>query len=1199
MEGGPENSMPSESLWNELIDELAQRCGIEAEYTDNAGQVHVTSRETKQLLLQAMGLKLDSLAELQQAVADRRQRPWNRLLEPVVVWFQSAGPPLCNLYLPLPEGQLPGHLAIHWQLEDEADQVEQGQIQGPELKLIETRLVEGQNYGRLELPLPGNLALGYYELRVEVRTLDQNLTGRTRLIMAPDQAYVPPALAAGGRTWGLIFPLYALRREHGWGVGDFGDLLAMVDWAGSELQAGLIGLNPFNTLTNRYPEDVSPYSPSSRLFWSMIYLDLEAIPELADCPAAQALLAQPSFQAERERLNQADQVDYASVFNLKRRFLKLLFDTFGERHGLPEQPRTARGQALASYIAQEGQPLQTLALFQSLADHWQQQGHNFYSWSEWPPEYQHPDHAAVQAFARRHPREILFYQYVQWLVEEQLQRVVKRADDLALPVGLYPDLALGVYPGGHDTWSYQDQFALPMEIGAPPDAFNPQGQNWQLPPLIPERLRETGYQLFIDTLQKSCRPAGALRVDHVMGLFRLFWIPQGKSPAAGAYVRYNWEELLGVLALESVRHQTLIIGEDLGTVPGYIRETLAREQIFSYRLFYFERTANGRFCAPEDYPALALASTTTHDLPTLAGYWTGRDIEVRERLGLYSHPDLADQDRQERQLDKGRILELLATHNLLPPGCPREPQALPELSDDLRWAILSLLAQTPCRLLALNLEDVFGGLDQQNFPGTIHEYPNWRLKMPWSVEQMRRSPQARRLAALMADQRPRPAVHKPTERITMANVPIIYNLFPLLAGPIRRWADHLDRIAAMGFNWIFVNPFHYPGFSGSLYAIKDYFGFHPLLVGEDQDPEASLQNFVDQAGQRGLSVMMDLVINHTAVDSPIVDQHPEWFAKNPDGSIKNPSCIDPADDTKVTVWGDLAEINYWPPPDPEGLLAFWETVLKKYIDLGFKGFRGDAAYKIPGSFWAKLIAAARAINPEVCFVAETLGCRLEEMAQLREAGFDYLCNSSKWWDFQADWCLEQYESNRRIAPSISFPETHDTPRLAAEARGAVEIVRQRYLFAAFFSAGLMLPMGYEYGFRKRLNVVKTRPQDWEEPRFDLTNFIRAVNQLKQSCPIMLEEGPIKRLTPAPAPVVMLLKSSDTYTGQVLAVINTKRRARRLVLPDWEAVMGVPANAIVDLTPETVPLPLEALRQITLEPAEIRLFYAPGNEKQKT
>ncbi|MBW1918508.1 MAG: 4-alpha-glucanotransferase [Deltaproteobacteria bacterium] len=749
--------MRPDNLWNDLVDELAQWCGIEPEYTDNAGQVHVTSRQTKWTLLHAMGLKLDSLADLQEAVLERRQRPWNRLLEPVRVVPQVTGPIICNLHLTLPEGNLPENLEIDWELIDELGQVGGGQLRGPELQVTETRLINDQWRGRLELSLPENLPLGYYEFRVQVRSSDQPQEGRSRLIIAPDRGYVPPYLEAGGRTWGLIFPLYALRRPHGWGVGDFGDLLETVNWAGGELHAGLVGLNPVNALSNRYPDDVSPYAPSSRLYWSMIYLNMDAIPELADCPAAQALLTQPSFRAERERLNKSDKVDYAAVFSLKRRVLDLLFNTFLDRHGLPHQPCTARGQALARYIAQEGEALQTFAIFQSLTDHWRKQNRNYRSWSDWPPQYQNPGDNAVQAFARQHPREILFYQYVQWLLEEQLQKVADQTRGLGMPVGLYPDLALGVDQGGHDTWSNQNLFALKMEIGAPPDAFNPQGQNWQLPPLIPERLRESGYQFFINTLQKNCRPAGALRVDHIMGLFRLFWIPQGKSPSEGAYVRYDAEDLLRILALESLRHQTLIIGEDLGTVPGYIRETLARYQIFSYRLFYFERTPGGRFCAREDYPALALASVTTHDLPTLAGFWAGRDIEVKDRLQLYPHPEMADLERQERQTDKRRILEILKAYNLLPEDYPQEPEALPELTEELRWGILAFLAQTPCRLLALNLEDIFGGLDQQNFPGTIHQYPNWRLKMPWSLSQMRQSPQAHRLAALMARYRPRTA----------------------------------------------------------------------------------------------------------------------------------------------------------------------------------------------------------------------------------------------------------------------------------------------------------------------------------------------------------------------------------------------------------------------------------------------------------
>jgi starch synthase (maltosyl-transferring) len=427
----------------------------------------------------------------------------------------------------------------------------------------------------------------------------------------------------------------------------------------------------------------------------------------------------------------------------------------------------------------------------------------------------------------------------------------------------------------------------------------------------------------------------------------------------------------------------------------------------------------------------------------------------------------------------------------------------------------------------------------------------------------------------------------------MPETTLIYNLFPPLLGPIPRWEEHLKRIAAMGFTWLYLNPIHTPGLSGSLYAVKDYFGLNPLFFPESgKDPEIALKHFLKAAGRRGLKVMLDLVINHTAIDSPLVKEHPEWYAQDEDGQIKHPGAIDPADATRVTVWGDLAELEYWPPPDPEGLLNFWHTVVAKYLRLGFRGFRADAAYKIPGEFWERLISEARRLEPRARFFAETLGCRLEECAQLSSAGFDFLYNSSKWWDFQADWCLQQYQRFRRVAPSISFPETHDTPRLAAESGGALEVARQRYLFAAYFSSGLMMPMGFEYGFQKHLHVVQTRPEDWETPIYDLTEFITRVNRMKRRCPVLLEEGPQVRLSPEDEPVVMLIKSRDNERGRVLAVINATHEPQTAVMPDNFQMLGRPPGAWRDLTPEEPPLKLRRGLELPLAPAEMRIFYHP-------
>jgi starch synthase (maltosyl-transferring) len=427
----------------------------------------------------------------------------------------------------------------------------------------------------------------------------------------------------------------------------------------------------------------------------------------------------------------------------------------------------------------------------------------------------------------------------------------------------------------------------------------------------------------------------------------------------------------------------------------------------------------------------------------------------------------------------------------------------------------------------------------------------------------------------------------------MSEPALIYNLFPPLAGTIPQWEKHLERIADLGFTWIFLNPITTPGLSGSLYAVKDYFGINPRFYPESgTDPEAALVHFLKAAQGRGLKVMLDLVINHTAIDSPLVKEHPEWYAKDDKGKIKHPGAIDPADATKVTVWGDLAELEYWPPPDPEGLLHFFDAVVSKFLRLGFMGFRADAAYKIPGDFWGRLIGEAKKLEPQAQFFAETLGCRLEECSQLSSSGFDFLYNSSKWWDFQEPWCLEQYNTFRHLAPSVSFPESHDTERLAAASHGAPEVARQRYLFAAYFSTGVMLPLGYEYGFKKRLNVVQTRPQDWETPTYDLTPFITGVNRMKKTCPVLLEEGPQTRVNPEGEPVVLLLKSCENRKGRVLAVINATSEPQAVAIPDLAEILGQPSRAWQDLTPDTVPLKLRSPVEFTLPPTRMRIFYNP-------
>jgi starch synthase (maltosyl-transferring) len=423
--------------------------------------------------------------------------------------------------------------------------------------------------------------------------------------------------------------------------------------------------------------------------------------------------------------------------------------------------------------------------------------------------------------------------------------------------------------------------------------------------------------------------------------------------------------------------------------------------------------------------------------------------------------------------------------------------------------------------------------------------------------------------------------------------PIVYNLFPTLVGPPERWLAHARRARAMGFNWLYLNPVHAPGFSGSLYAVKDYGLLHPRLVpaGGDERLEA-LAPTVRALRDAGLRVMMDLVINHTAKDSPLVVQHPGWYRRDAAGEVVSPQAIDPADAEAVTVWGDLAEIDNESAEDRDGLWEFWESLLRRFLDLGVEGFRCDAAYKVPADLWRRLIACAQAAAPGAVFVAETLGCRLEQTQALESAGFDYFYNSSKWWDFEASWCLEQHEQFRRVAPSISFPESHDTERLAAETGCSEPLQRQRYAFGAVFSEGVQLTIGYEFGFCRRLDVVATRSEDWEAPRFDLSGFIAGVNALKRRHPLLRGEGVLAPVSAAAPDVTVLRRWSDDSGRHRGLILVNRAPAMGREVPVDTAEIGPDARLFRfgDTAPPGAAPPAPPL--VRLAPAEVALIASP-------
>ena len=406
-------------------------------------------------------------------------------------------------------------------------------------------------------------------------------------------------------------------------------------------------------------------------------------------------------------------------------------------------------------MARGGEDLYHFAVYHALQDFFHRQSDAYWGWPAWPEPYRRPDSPEVAAFAGKHPDRVEWHLWLQFLADEQLAVASRRAADRGLPIGLYQDLAVGVDKGGAETWMHRDLYALECRIGCPPDDFNLLGQDWGLPPWIPQKLRAAAYGPYIAMLRANMKYAGALRVDHVMGLMRLYWIPPGKKGDAGAYLSYPFRDLMAILALESQRNRCLIVGEDLGTVPDEVRQALGGIGVLTYRLFYFERQHDGHFMSPPWYPRQALVAASTHDLPTLTGFWKGRDIEVRTDLEQFPNDDVRDNQIASRRLDRVRLLADLAREGLLPDGVSLDPEEVPELTPMLVRAVFRYIARTPAYIALVQAEDIFGQEDQANLPGTVDEHPNWRRRLTVALERWWHDENCRAAGAAMAQERPR------------------------------------------------------------------------------------------------------------------------------------------------------------------------------------------------------------------------------------------------------------------------------------------------------------------------------------------------------------------------------------------------------------------------------------------------------------
>ena len=737
-----------------VLDRLADHFGIESEYDDIYGRRHVVAAETKRAILSAMGIQTDSLEAMRTELRTLEDGLWQQPCDTVLV-AQVGSTPAWSFRMPVSPGK-EDTLVIEWTLRDEAGHDVADEKIGPGFRPAAEHAIQGQRYVRFDLAIPSGLGIGYYDLRVRGSAKGSSVSGVLLLIITPGRCYEPPVLQGDTRAWGVSVQVYALRSPAGWGAGDFGDLQTCVEWAAGALGAGIVGLNPLHVLKNTRPYHISPYSPDSRLFLNTLYIDVERIPEFQESPGARRIVEEPGFQARLQAVRKSETVDYDEVRTLKQLALDSIFAAFEaeqfQQQAGTRQPRTDRARAFEDYCRQEGESLQTFALFQALHEYFSARSPALSMWQDWPKGYRTPTSTASRRFLKSHRHRVRFYQYLQWIAHEQLSAVTQRTRDLGMPIGLYHDLALGSDRGGTDAWVCQPLFALGADCGCPPDAFAPEGQNWGLPPVIPHQLRGTRYRIFIDLLRKNARYGGAIRLDHVMALFRLFWIPRGMPASAGAYVRYHWQELLGILALESVRLKCVIVGEDLGTVPDVVRERLADAGVLSYRVFYFERRPDGEWKAPGEYPRQALAVVTTHDLPTLTGFWKGTDVDLRRRLGVYRDDAASQTAMEERVRDKAGILRALAREGVLP--SPAGSSTEPDLTPDLCEAIHRYVAQAPSMLMLVTLEDLLGEAKQINLPGTLDSYPNWSYKSSHTLDEARLESRAERLATVLRLIRP-------------------------------------------------------------------------------------------------------------------------------------------------------------------------------------------------------------------------------------------------------------------------------------------------------------------------------------------------------------------------------------------------------------------------------------------------------------
>jgi 4-alpha-glucanotransferase len=667
--------------------ELARHYGVATEYEDWTGRTIAVAESTLVSVLDALGVPADTEEECAAALAALDHDYWAQPLPPTIIGRAGAASPF---WVHVNHGD-----SVNLWIRLEDNSVRTG------LRQLENNRpphdLDGRLIGEATFELPDDLPVGYHRVHLQVGSSDIS----TPIIVSP-ASLQPPA----GRQWGLATQLYSVRSEKSWGIGDLTDLSDLAVWSAARHHADFILVNPLHAAAPTDPMEPSPYLPTSRRFVNPIYLRVEAITEYAYLRRRGRLRkARDYVQARAAR---AKQIDRDAAWKVKRAALHAVYQV---------QRSAGRELAYAAYRQQEGASLDDFATWCALAEEYGG------DWHQWPEDLQHPAKSAVAQFADNHDDAIDFHRWMQWQLDEQLSAAQATAVRAGMSLGIMHDLAVGVDPNGADSWALQDVLALGVTAGAPPDEFNQLGQDWSQPPWRPDQLEKRAYEPFRALVNAVLRHGGGVRIDHIIGLFRLWWIPQGSRPTEGTYVRYDHEAMIGIVALEAHRAGAVVVGEDLGTVEPWVRDYLRERGLFGTSILWFEmdRDGDGGPLPAERWREYCLSAVTTHDLPPTAGYLAGEHVRLRDQLGLLTRP--ADEELAADREQQAAWLDELRRVGLLDDGIEAAGAA------EVIEALHRYLGRTPSRLLALSLADAAGDLRTQNQPGTTDEYPNWRVPL--------------------------------------------------------------------------------------------------------------------------------------------------------------------------------------------------------------------------------------------------------------------------------------------------------------------------------------------------------------------------------------------------------------------------------------------------------------------------------------